>query len=216
MRRTARAGLLFAILLTIALNAAVGGAVGPTIVKRVNDGDTVELADGRRVRYIGVNAPEIDHAAHTAQPFGFEARAFNAGLVEGKPVRLEYDVEHRDGYGRTLAYVFLPDGTMVNERLLLAGLAYCLPRDPNTRYEDRLLAAQRRAMQEGHGMWRNWHEREGRYIGNAGSRRFHLASCPEARHVSARNRVIFTKRWDAFRAGFAPAHECLPLGYLPD
>jgi micrococcal nuclease len=198
------------------LHAALGAADDVATVKRVADGDTVELAGGRLVRYIGVNTPEIDHAAKTADPFGFEARTFNAAMVGGKPVRLEYDQERRDSHGRTLAYVFLHDGTMVNERLLQAGLAYCLYKAPNTRYERRLLAAQRRAMQEGRGMWRNWHENGGRYAGNANTRRFHAQDCPEARRVSKRNRIAFTSRWEAFRAGYAPARECLPLGYMPN
>ena len=89
---------------------AEGGSAGAWVtVKRVNDGDTVQLADGRFVRYIGVNAPEINHAHNTAEPFGFEARARNNELVGTQRIRLEFDIERFDDYGRTLAYVFLPD-----------------------------------------------------------------------------------------------------------
>ena len=91
---------------------------------------------------------------------------------------------------------------------------YCFYKLPNTRYEQRLLAAQRRAMQEGRGMWRNWHEKEARYTGNAGTRRFHRSGCSEARRMSARNRVYFKSRWDAFLAGYAPSRECLPQGHV--
>ena len=212
MRRGMR--LRLTVVLAILLHVSVGATAELATVRRVNDGDTVELADGRSIRYIGVNTPEIDHKHKTADPFGLEARAFNAGLVGGKVVRLEFDPERQDGYGRTLAYVFLPDGSMVNERLLQAGLAYCFYKTPNTRYEQRLLAAQRRAMQEGRGMWRNWHEKEARYTGNAGTRRFHRPGCSEARRMSARNRVYFKSRWDAFLAGYAPSRECLPLGHV--
>jgi micrococcal nuclease len=203
------------VVLVVLMHVSIGMAAELTTVRRVTDGDTVELIDGRAVRYIGVNTPEIDHKAKTADPFGLEARAFNADLVAGKVVRLEFDLEHQDGYGRTLAYVFLPDGSMVNERLLQAGLAYCLYKAPNTRYEQRLLAVQRRAMQEGRGMWRNWHEKEARYTGNANTRRFHHQGCSEARRLSARNRVFFKSRWDAFQAGYAPSRECLPQGHVP-
>jgi len=177
-------------------------------VKRINDGDTVQLADGRSVRYIGVNAPEIDHVRNTAQPFGFEARTRNAELVAGKTVRLEFDIERLDDYGRTLAYVFLPDGSMVNERLLQEGLAFCLFTPPDVKYESRLLAAQRAAMRARRGLWQNWREAEGRYVGNRNSRRFHLANCPEAKRIAPRNRITFSKRWDAFWAGYAPSREC--------
>jgi micrococcal nuclease len=202
------------VVLAVLLPMSIAAAAELTTVRRVNDGDTVELIDGRSVRYIGVNAPEIDHKRKAAAPFALEARAFNASLVEGKVVRLELDLERQDGYGRTLAYVFLPDGSLVNERLLETGLAYCLYTMPNTRYEQRLLAAQRRAMREGRGMWRNWHEKEARYAGNSNTRRFHRQGCPEARRVSARNRVTFTSRWAAFLAGYAPSRECLPLGHV--
>lgn len=213
MRRGMR--LKLTVVLAILLHVSVVAAAELATVRRVNDGDTVELTDGRSIRYIGVNTPEIDHKHKSADPFGLEARAFNAGLVEGQVVRLEFDQERQDGYGRTLAYLFLPDGSMVNERLLLAGLAYCFYKLPNTRYEQRLLAAQRRAMQDGRGMWRNWREKEARYSGNSSTRRFHRQGCAEARRISARNRVTFTSRWAAFLAGYAPSRECLPLGHVP-
>lgn len=184
-------------------------------VKRVSDGDTVQLTDGRWVRYIGVDAPEIDHVRNAAQLFGFEALALNVQLVEGRTVRLELDAERLDDYGRTLAYVFLPDGTLVNERLLQSGLAFCLYKPPNTKYESRLLAAQRTAMRSGRGLWRNWRDKEGRYVGNRNSRRFHLAGCPEAKRISRRNRVVYPNRWEAFWAGYSPSRECLADFFIP-
>ena len=182
-------------------------------VKRIVDGDTIELADGRLVRYIGVNAPEINHERNTAEPFGFEARMRNAELVGGHRIRLEFDAERLDAYGRTLAYVFLPDGSMVNEKLLRAGLSYCLYKMPNVKYEGRLLKAQRDAMQARIGLWSDWREAEtkARYIGNRNSRRFHLSSCPEVKRISTPNRILFSKRWDAFWAGYAPSKECLKI-----
>lgn len=203
------AGWVLAVLLGVAFWGVPLSASEPVRVKYVNDGDTVQLADGRSVRYIGVNAPEIDHARQTAQPFAVEARALNAELVASQTVRLEYDREPLDDYGRTLAYVFLRDGSMVNERLLRSGLAFCLFTLPNVKYESRLLAAQRAAMQSGRGMWTGWQEESGRYIGNRNSRRFHRANCPEAKRISPRNRILFVKRWDAFWAGYSPSRECL-------
>ncbi len=202
------AGLVLAVLLGFAFWGAPPSAAEPVRVKYINDGDTVHLVDGRSVRYIGVNAPEIEHSRQTAQPLGFDARALNAELVKGQPVHLEYDIERLDDYGRTLAYVFLPDGSMVNERLLRSGLAFCLLMLPNVKYESRLLAAQRAAMLAERGLWRGWREEGGRYVGNRNSRRFHLASCPEAKRIAPRNRILFSKRWDAFWAGYSPSREC--------
>jgi micrococcal nuclease len=210
MRRTIRKPIFLAIIFVLAF--CVGGARAGEwfAVKRVNDGDTVQLVDGRLVRFIGVNTSEIDHEHNTAEPFGFEARARNRELIGTQRIRLEFDTARFDDYGRLLAYVFLPDGSMVNEKLLQAGLAYCLYKFPNVKYEDRLLRAQREAMQARAGMWGKWPEKKGRYIGNRNSRRFHAESCPEVKRISPRNRTRFNSRWDAFWAGYAPSKECQP------
>ena len=84
-------------------------------VKWINDGDTVVLSDGRHVRYIGINAPEIAHDNQKAEAFGYEAKQYNQSLVRSKKVRLEFDKEKYDRYGRLLAYIFLLDGTFINE-----------------------------------------------------------------------------------------------------
>jgi len=94
-------------------------------VGRVVDGDTIELTDGRLVRYIGIDAPEVRRRARPGdrewrtgggnrwvedpQPFGHAATEANRALVEGKRVRLEYDVQTRDRFGRLLAYVYVSD-----------------------------------------------------------------------------------------------------------
>jgi endonuclease YncB( thermonuclease family) len=108
-------------------------------VKWVNDGDTIVLTNGKRVRYIGINAPEIDHDNHRAQPFGYESRSYNKGVVLKRKIRLEFDRERLDRYGRLLAYLFLPDGTFLNEALLQKGYAYFLFKKPNLKYNQRLL-----------------------------------------------------------------------------
>jgi endonuclease YncB( thermonuclease family) len=93
------------------------GASDEEHVVRVLDGDSVVLADGRQVRYLGINAPEA------GEPLSEAARALNRRLVEGKQVRLVSDRERTDGYGRLLAYVYVGD-TLVNAELLRAGLAH--------------------------------------------------------------------------------------------
>jgi micrococcal nuclease len=85
-------------------------------VAHVVDGDTIELTDGRRVRYIGINTPERD------QPYYQEATEANRQLVDGKDVQLECDQETFDKYGRTLAYIWV-EGQMVNLTMLRDGFA---------------------------------------------------------------------------------------------
>jgi len=101
-------------------------------VQRVIDGDTVVLANGDRIRYIGINTPELHHPQKGAEYYAKEALNFNKELVLGKPVRLEFDKERFDRYGRTLAYVYLEDGTFVNKELVKRGYARTMAIKPNT------------------------------------------------------------------------------------
>jgi micrococcal nuclease len=192
--------------------AGPGALAGEWVaVKRVNDGDTVELKDGRLVRYIGVDAPEINHERHTAEPFGFEARRENAELIRSGRLRIEFDVERFDPYGRTLAYVFLPDGSMVNTLLVKAGLAMCYHKLPNVKYSGQLLVAQREAMTGRRGIWQAEQQRQSSgVLANRNSRRFHTLSCPEAKRISPQNRIRFESRWEAFWQGYSPSRECHP------
>lgn len=181
-------------------------------VKWVSDGDTIVLGGGQHLRYIGINAPEIAHDNHKAEAFGYEAKKYNQLLVRSKKVRLEYDKVKYDRYGRLLAYTFLLDGTFINKKMIEKGYAYVLPRSPNIKYDRMLLKTQRDAMSAKHGMWRNWDEKEGKYLGSKKSKRFHLKTCPYGRRIKKRNRVSFKKKWDAFWSGFAPCKRCLAGG----
>ena len=92
-------------------------------VSRVIDGDTVKLADGSKVRYIGIDTPETRRRVWggwmwAPEPYAKKAKEYNEELVFGKKVRLEFDKEKRDKYRRLLAYVYTPEGKMVNEEIL--------------------------------------------------------------------------------------------------
>ena len=207
-------GLLCGLLLVLPSGAAASDAWER--VRHVNDGDTVVLESGTRVRYIGVNTPEIGDDRGQSEPFAQAARKFNLRLVLHQKVRLEYDRERQDRYGRHLSYVFLEDGTMVNEALLHAGLAFCLYRSPNDRYWQRLLDSQRAALQAGHGIWRVLPEKKGRrYIGNSRSRRFHRTGCSSGEVTGRSQRVLFDSLREAFWEGFAPGRCCFPRGLAP-
>jgi len=125
-------------------------------VVRIVDGDTVHvrLGDrGEKVRYIGVNTPEVHHPRKGEQPGGREAMAVNRRLAEGKTVRLELDVQLRDRYGRLLAYVWVGE-TMVNAELVRLGYAQVMTVPPNVRHQDLFLQLQRDARQAGRGLWK--------------------------------------------------------------
>ena len=122
-------------------------------VKRVIDGDTILLADGERVRYIGINTPETKHPTKPPERFGREAYLYNKDLVEGKSVRLEFDAEKKDRYGRLLAYVYVKD-TFVNAKLVEEGYAHVYTFAPNVRYRELFLRLQREARNNKKGLWK--------------------------------------------------------------
>jgi len=127
------------------------------IVSHVVDGDTIELSNGEIVRYIGVDTPEIREKKNSEwvydpMPYAEEARAFNRKLVEGKPVRLEFDVQKRDKYKRLLAYVYAGD-KMINTEMAGAGLAMIYTYPPNIKYTRRFLDAQKEARENKRGLW---------------------------------------------------------------
>jgi micrococcal nuclease len=124
-------------------------------VTRVVDGDTVEIElEGREedVRYIGVDTPETVKPGEPVQCFGPEASDFNHRLVEQRQVRLVFDQERRDVYGRLLAYVYLGD-RFVNAELMRRGLARTLTIPPNDRYASRFKRLQTAAARAGRGLW---------------------------------------------------------------
>lgn len=182
-------------------------------VKWINDGDTIVLADGRQIRYIGINAPEIDHKGQKAEPLGYRAKTFNQNLLFSKRVRLELDKEKKDQYGRWLAYVFLENDVLINQMMIAEGLAYVLPKHPNLRYSHVFLKAQRVAMTAKKGIWNNWKEKEGVYLGNQRSKRFHHETCVFGKSIKKANRRVFARKWDAFWAGYAPCKRCMSGNY---
>ncbi|MGA8179028.1 MAG: thermonuclease family protein [Desulfobacterales bacterium] len=211
---------VYLILLSILLIGAAPAKQKWIRVKWVIDGDTIMLDDGRHVRYIGINAPEIAHDEHyvgskrnrevrKAEPFGDAAKKYNQYLVGSKKVRLEFDKEMHDRYGRWLAYVYLSNNTFVNKSMIEKGYAYVLTLKPNVEYEQILLRSQRDAMSKKIGIWGHWKEKEGVYTGNKQSKRFHLKTCPYGKKVEKRNRIFFKRKWDAFWSGFAPCKRCL-------
>ena len=117
-------------------------------VVRVYDGDRVLLENGSQVRYLGMDTPEIDHEGGRSDVMAEEAGDVNRKLVEGRHVRPEYDQEKVDSHGRRLAYLFLPNGEMVNAVLVRRGLAHVMSIHPNLKYRDLLLGCQREAMTE--------------------------------------------------------------------
>lgn len=125
------------------------------VVSRIVDGDTIEVQFRGRtvdVRLIGVDTPETVAPGQPVECYGYAATGFTRNALESERVRLEFDVERLDRYGRTLAYVWI-GGELFNERLVAEGYASVLTIPPNVKYQDRFLAAAREAREEGRGLW---------------------------------------------------------------
>ena len=124
-------------------------------VRKVVDGDTVEVAGGTTVRLIGVDTPETKAPNRPVGCFGAEASRFAATLLPpGTPVRLVGDVEQRDRYGRLLAYVYRrADALFVNAELLRRGYAQLLTIPPNVAHTDEFAAIARQARERSQGLW---------------------------------------------------------------
>jgi micrococcal nuclease len=201
------------ILLFLTASVVCASADGWVRARWVADGDTIVLQDGRHVRYIGVDTPEIDHKNNRAEPMGYEARAMNRHLVDGWQLRLVQDREKKDRYGRILAYVYRRDGLFVNAEMLNQGCGYLLSRFPNISKEQELLTFQRDAMQHARGIWmlvrKDAQPPPHALLGNRRSRRFHAHNCPMGERISAKNRIWLENEWTAFWSGYSPAKECI-------
>ncbi|MFQ5580449.1 MAG: thermonuclease family protein [Nitrospiria bacterium] len=137
------------------------GAVFDIKVLKVIDGDTIRLEDGRLVRYLGIDAPEVRRKVggkwvYDPEPFSEEATALNRKLVEGKTVRLQIDpVRPRDRFGRLLAYVFVETDRkyFVNVEMLKQGLAKTHKLPLGTEHRKMLWSAEQMAWGNKRGVW---------------------------------------------------------------
>lgn len=153
--KSSRLVVLAILLLGLAIGLGIGyplwhTASVPTmeqvLVARVIDGDTIELADGSRVRYLGIDTPEL------GEPYSAKASARNEQLVGGKVVELQSGKRDCDEYGRLLRYVYV-DGVFVNAELVSQGYARAYIFDPDERYSQVLVQLEQYAKMKKRGLW---------------------------------------------------------------
>ena len=140
-------------------------------VKRVIDGDTLKVnykVKEESIRLIGIDAPESwpnkkaksdaqrsGEDLKTITAMGKEATNYVKSLVKpGDTVRIEFDVQKRDKYGRLLVYLYLSNAKMLNEEIVRAGYAYLMTIPPNVKYQERFLKAYREARESSRGLWK--------------------------------------------------------------
>jgi len=123
-------------------------------VTRVVDGDTIIIGEKERVRLIGIDTDEVPEDRIDPQSTGWRAAQFVQDTLRADPqVKLQYDRERKDKYERTLAYVMLADGRMLNEIIIREGWAKTLKIEPNTRYAGRFAELEIEARDSGLGRW---------------------------------------------------------------
>ncbi|TRZ46229.1 thermonuclease family protein [Robertkochia solimangrovi] len=127
-------------------------------IKKFVDGDTFWIDNGtekgEKIRLIGIDAPESRNMFNIKkEAFGTEASEYIKQLLQGKKVRLEYDVDKYDRYGRTLAYAYLEDGTFLNAHLVENGYAMAYTVPPNVKYAALFIEMQRNARENKAGLW---------------------------------------------------------------
>ena len=129
-------------------------------VKRVVDGDTIELETGERLRYIGIDTPETKHPKKPVQCYGEEAYQENKKLIEGKTIRMIKDISEVDKYKRLLRYVYVatpasPSGLLINDYLVRNGFAFAVTFPPDVAKADQFREAQQEAREKNLGMWKS-------------------------------------------------------------
>jgi len=143
---------LSAIFLCLLLIFSISAQQTWRLCTRVVDGDTIVLDGNEKVRLIGVDTPETKDPRKPVQYFGKEASEFTKRMVEGKKVRLDYDWQRKDKYGRTLAYVYLEDGTFLNAEIIKQGYGHAYTVFP-FKYLEEFRQHEREARENQRGLW---------------------------------------------------------------
>lgn len=155
------------IILSLACTSCAKTDYAHVLVTKVFDGDTLRLANGEKVRLLGIDTPEMHEsdklyrdARRTGQDIGTimalgrKSYQFTKQLVEGKKVRLEFNVKQRDKYGRLLAHVFILNTQLfLNAEILKQGYAEPMIIPPNLKYGDYFQGLYYEAKENKRGLW---------------------------------------------------------------
>lgn len=180
------------------------------ICTKVVDGDTIELDNGKKVRFVGVNTPERGVEGYIA------SKNFVQKLCLNKEVGIDIDdSKHNDKYGRTLAVVIV-DGKNLNEMLLKEGLAEIMYMPPSEFYpydwanENTPTSSYQSSSSSSDTSSSQASSDSGSYVGNSNSGKFHVASCSSVGKMSEKNKVLFSSRDAAINQGYVPCKRCNP------
>lgn len=122
-------------------------------VKKVIDGDTLILKNEEKVRFVGINTPELGHGKFRDEPLANQARKFVKSKIEGKFIQLKRAEEKKDRHGRWLAHVYTKEGANIQVQVLERGLGFAVAVGDNLGYLDEYLIAERKARAAKKGVW---------------------------------------------------------------
>jgi len=188
------------------------------IVKRVIDGDTIQLGNGEMIKLIGVDTPETKHPQKPVEYYGKEAYTFTRKMVEGQQVRIEYAQQKKDKYGRTPAYVYLTDGTFLNAEIIKQGYGHAYIAFP-FKYLEQFRQYEKDARNNKLGLWAAKPKEpekkliKEKYVGSKFSNKYHFSTCTSAQRIKPANRRVFYSVKKAVDAGYVPCKSCRPPYY---
>ena len=180
-------------------------------VQEALTGDTVRLEGGKTLRYIGLHAPPLQSLIPLVRQYGSASLEFNKKMVEGKNILIDWGSQLYDNRKDLLGYVFLEDGTFVNQEILKAGHAKVKIVPPNILYDDAFRKCELEARRNRSGLWKEEPKNpflKSEYIGEKNTKIFYLPNSAELDRIPQANLVTFSSRVQAKAAGFRPCSTC--------
>ena|GEM_PF-6648136 len=188
-------------------------------VTRVIDGDTIEVnikGVQYKLRYIGIDAPELDSIDTNTRNIAMKAADKNGDMIGHQTVEIEKDVSEADRYGRLLRYVYA-GGLMANAELVKSGYAQAVSYPPDIKYQSLFSSLQAGAKASKVGMWSSSGyysaprpTEKGIYVGSKKSKKYHYPSCVWAQQIVADNEIWFSSSEEAKSGGYIPCKVCSP------
>ncbi len=190
------------------------------VVDQAISGDTVQLKGGKILRYIGVDAPDIDSKNPAVRELANQSRSYNQALTAGKTVWIEWGPKLRDTQNRLLGYVFLADNSMVNKSILEAGHAKVRIKSPNLRYSVEFRGAEKLAQRSKLGIWKQALKGgaaiDQRLVGEKNTKIYYFHNSPELSRIPEAQLIYFASRVDAKAAGYRACSTCRETSDTPD
>jgi micrococcal nuclease len=183
----------------------------PLFVREVLSGDTVRLKGGKILKYIGLQAPPLQSIVPLVREYGKNSMDYNKTIVEGKTIQVAWGSQIRDDQGNLLGYVFLEDGTFVNQSILKEGHARALITPPNIKFAGVFRKSELEARRQKKGLWKEEPDNpflKSEYLGDKVTKIYYYPTSSELERIPQSQIVTFRSRVEAKAAGYRPCFDC--------